>query len=166
MKIDVVYDPSVNAGNFASGTAEEKQFKDDITYVVDLYDKLFTNNVTFTIDVGWGEFGQKTSANPTGSKNGTPINPNNAIAQNHFTLATNTYNYTQIKDALKDNAGGQQSDQAIFAALPNSDPLATNTFVLPVEQAAVLGLLGTGGFVGSGDNVGFLKTLTSGGSWY
>jgi hypothetical protein len=46
-----------------NGASEEAQFKSAIKYVVNLYDNLFTNNITFTIDVGRGEFDQVTSAN-------------------------------------------------------------------------------------------------------
>jgi hypothetical protein len=170
MQINVVYDQSVNAGNFTnfaadgfpSGAAEEAQFKSAINYVVNLYDSLFTNNITFTIDIGWGEFNQITSANPNGSPNGSPIAAND-LAENSVTSSYTSATYTPIKNALEVNAGGQQSDLAIFQALPSSDPLpAGNTFSLPIEQAAMLGFQS---FSGSGDNVGFAKN-PNGGSWY
>ena len=55
MDIKVSYDSSVTASNFSGGAAEEAQFKNAINYVIGLFDQLFTNPISFTIDVGWGE---------------------------------------------------------------------------------------------------------------
>ena len=44
MQINVTYDASVSPTNFSGGAAEEAQFKNAISYVVNLYDNLFVND--------------------------------------------------------------------------------------------------------------------------
>ena len=162
MQINVVYDPSVNASNFAGGAAQMAQFRAAISDIVNLYDTLFTNNVTFTIDVGYGEYGQQTSANPGGSLSGT-ILPSNAVAANQPTYLSG-FTYSQLVNALTVNEGGQQSavEQAAFATLPGSDPLG-GAYLVTQEQAEALGL--NGGTSNATDLVGF-ATTPNGGSWY
>src|SRR5271166_2033308 len=95
MNIVVVYDSSVNASNFtnyaadgfSSGAAEEAAFKNAIQYVVNLYNSLFTNNVTVKIGVGWGEIDGQPVSKSAGSK--------------AFFLNTD---YATVLQALKSNA--------------------------------------------------------------
>jgi autotransporter passenger strand-loop-strand repeat protein len=170
MNIIVSYDPSVTPGKFTnfaadgytSEVAEENAFKKAITYVVDLYDSLFTNNVSFTIDVGWGEYNEQTPTNPNGQKNGTPI-PTNALAAN-YQLYASPESYTQVVSALKGDEGGLQSEASVYAALPGANPLPSGNYAVTLEQAEALAP-STFTSAGSGDNVGF-GTAPNGGSWY
>ncbi len=59
MQIDISYDLSVNPANFdpgnpAQGGIEEGQFEAAKSYVVNMFDNMFTNNVTVNVDVGCG----------------------------------------------------------------------------------------------------------------
>ena len=67
MIINATFDSSVNPASFdptnlQQGAVEEAQFKNAINYVVDLYDHLFTNNVTVNIAFSWGEINGQTVA--------------------------------------------------------------------------------------------------------
>jgi hypothetical protein len=78
------YDSSVTANSFtkyaadgfSSGAAEEAAFKTAITYVINLYDSLFTNNVTVTINVGWGEVNGKPITSPNDAAKSSKNNLN------------------------------------------------------------------------------------------
>jgi hypothetical protein len=169
MQINVVYDPSVNASNFSGGAPEMAQFENAISYVVNLYDSLFTNNVSFTIDVGWGEAGQQTSTNPNGPLFGNLIAAN-AVGENfpvYFpaSATTNiTYSYQQVVLALNASKGGDQvaTETQAYATLPGSDPVGA-TFLVPAEEAQALGLGSSWTY--AGDLVGF-ATNPNGGNWY
>jgi len=103
MIINVVYDSSVTASNFtnyaadgfSSAAAEEAAFKNAIAYVVNLYDNLFTNNVTVKIGVGWGEVDGQTVTKSAGSK--------------AFFLNTD---YTTVRQALISNANSSVQTEA------------------------------------------------------
>ncbi len=184
MQITVVYDPSVAAGNFTnyatdgfrSGAAEEAAFKNAINYVVNLYDALFTNNTTFTIDIGWGEDGQQTTALPSGSATGNAIAAGGVATNLPLLWPTGVgpLPYSTIVSVLKGNEGGQQAaiEANAYNALPANDPLPTvaptplniagSDFYVTWELAQTLGLAT---FTGAGDAVGF-GTTPNFGSWY
>ena len=60
--ISSVNPASFDPTNLQQGAVEEAQFKNAINYVVDLYDHLFTNNVTVNIAFSWGEINGQTVA--------------------------------------------------------------------------------------------------------
>lgn len=103
MIINVVYDSSVTASNFAnyaadgfsSAAAEEAAFKSAIAYVVNLYDNPFTNNVTVKIGVGWGEV------------DGQPVTK----SANSKAFFLNT-DYTTVRQALINNANSSVQTEA------------------------------------------------------
>ena len=102
VNIVIVYNSSVNAN------PEEAAFKSAIQYVVNLYDNLFTNNVTVKIAVGWGEVDGQPVTKSAGSK--------------AFFLNTD---YATVLQALNSNAQSSVQMQA-YSTLPT---VAQNPFV-------------------------------------
>jgi hypothetical protein len=94
MQINLNYDSSVTWSNFNSnpnvGLLEEAAFKQAVQYAATIFDKLFTNNVTVTIDVGWGEI------------QGSPIAANGPSAVSRRVYET--YSYQKVSQALINNA--------------------------------------------------------------
>ncbi len=111
MQIDVNYDQNPNT--LPAG------FVSDVDYVVQTFDALFTNNVTFTVDIGYGEI------------DGQALAPQ-ALGESE---ATNYYaeSYSSVKNALvAENAPGAPT-------LPSSSPLS-GTLYLSQGEATALGL--------------------------
>jgi autotransporter passenger strand-loop-strand repeat protein len=153
MQINVVYDASVDQNADPSLNAPAG-FKDAINYVVNLFDNLFTNNVTITLAIGWGEHGA-TPANPAGN----PI-PDFAGATNDPVYGA-TYTYAQINDALLGIQNQSADQQSAYSNLPPGGPffgagLFNGTPFQPTtENLLALGLIsGTG----VGESVGFART--------
>ncbi|MBR0894841.1 NF038122 family metalloprotease [Bradyrhizobium tropiciagri] len=118
MQINIIYDSSVNSAPAA--------FKTAVSYVVNLLDAAFTNNVTLNIHVGWGEIG------------GAALNAND-LGESEEAEAPR-YDYTTIRDALI--AHGTSADQlAAFATLPASDPTGGGVFDIGRAEAKALGLI-------------------------
>jgi autotransporter passenger strand-loop-strand repeat protein len=150
MKINVVFDSSVASAPAGFTTA--------INYVVNLYDTLFTNPISITIDVGWGEI------------DGTALGSGDLGES--MAASEGSYTYTQVRDALI--AGGQSSAQlAAYATLPVADvtisepyyPNGSTVYVAPAEAEA-LGLIssynGAVGYVGfsSSNDWSFAQNVT------
>ncbi|WP_342728771.1 NF038122 family metalloprotease [Bradyrhizobium sp. B097] len=118
MQINVIDDPSV--GSAPSG------FKTAVAYVVNLFDTAFTNGVTLSIHVGWGEVGGSAIAS-------------GFLGESEEAKAP-AYDYATIRNALI--ADGTSSAQlAAFATLPGSDPTGGGTFDIGRAEAKALGLI-------------------------
>jgi hypothetical protein len=113
MQINVVYDPSV--GNAPAG------FTSAITNAVSYLEKLFTNPVTITIDVGYGEV------------DGFPLDAN-ALGESYYPFGE-PQTYAAVVGSLKaENAPGASS-------LPSNSPFpASYTLYLSPAEAKALGL--------------------------
>src|SRR5580704_6979000 len=107
MYISATYDSSVTPGAFIGGQAEETAFKNAIDYVDNLYDSLFTNNVTINIVVGWGE------------DKGTSIGTGYAAANQANEIA---YTYAQVSQALiaKAQSNAQTAADSTLPAVASS----------------------------------------------
>ena len=151
MDIKVSYDSSVTASNFSGGAAEEAQFKNAINYVIGLFDQLFTNPISFTIDVGWGEAA------------GNSV-PSYALAVNYANNYTynKTLTYAQVKQDLKNNSSGSDVQNLAYSHLPSTDPTNGGYFKLTDAEAEALGLTSSNG--GLVDQLGFV-TNPNGGNW-
>jgi ELWxxDGT repeat protein len=136
MQISVNYDSSVTSKNFSGGALEEAAFKAAINYVVKYYDAIFTNPVTVTIDVGYGEYGP----------NNTPVNgPQTPTALGVTSQNKTVYDYSTVQSKL--------------AALPTTSPFG-GFLLLTIAQQRALGLISpTGGTKANPDAyVGFSST--------
>jgi Ca2+-binding RTX toxin-like protein len=125
--INVVYDASVNNAPAA--------FKTDVTAAVQYFESHFTDHVTITIDVGYGEVG--------GYSLGS-----GALGESLTYLSS--YSYSQIKGAL--TADAKTADDATsVASLPTTSPVA-GTFWTSTAEAKALGLMASNsqidGYVG------------------
>jgi len=132
MIIDVDYDPSVAKApaGFTATVAE----------VVSYYESAFTNPVTITIDVGYGEIdGQKLGSGALGESEESSFVP---------------VSYAALQSALVANADAN-GDTAAAASLPATSPVNGQYWVTPAEAKA-LGLSGAGG--GIDGYVGFAAT--------
>ena len=129
MRINLSYDASVTWSNFNSnpnvGLLEEAAFKQAVQYAATIFDKLFTNNVTVTIDVGWGEI------------QGAPIAANGPSAVSRRVYET--YSYQQVSQALINNAQSAIQKSA-DATLPNVNTSPFGTMQLSSANAKALGL--------------------------
>jgi len=123
MNIVVTYESNVTAGNFPNA-GDEAAFKNAVSYVVNLYESLFTNNVTLDLNVGWA-----------------PLGPG-VLGDNGTTNVT--FSYQQVKAALvaTANASGDPAQIAADATLPANDPLGGEGEIsLTAADAAAIGLL-------------------------
>ena len=163
MQINVSYDSSVSSGNFKGGVAQEAAFKSAIVYVVNLFDSLFTNNVSVNIDIGWGEVNGQ--ALPTGALWATQRG------------GGGYYSYGTIRNALISNANssGDLSQLAAVATLPSTDPLSSLLgYYVPGAEAKALGLVNgndseTDGWIGFGTSTNWSFTpgvAPAGGAYY
>jgi hypothetical protein len=108
-----------------------------VNYVVSYFDSLFTNNVTMTVDVGYGEI------------EGQALEPG-ALGESNASI--NSIPYQQAFSALE--ATGQSTSQvAAFSTLSNTSPFNSGTLWLTAAQEKAIGLLpsnasGVDGYVG------------------
>jgi autotransporter passenger strand-loop-strand repeat protein len=131
MIVNVSFDSSVNPSNFdptnpQQGAVEEAQFKEAIDYVVELYDNLFTNNVTINIDVGWGEIDRNPITNDSAESHGT----------------TNYYSYADVLQHLTSDAQSY-AQQTADKTLPTAaiSPFGTGDSIrLSTAEAKAIGL--------------------------
>ena len=118
--IDVKYDSTVNGAPIGFTAA--------VTAAVDSLESMFTNNVTLTIAVGWGEV------------NGQTITAPGVVGQS--TSNGDLLSYTTVRDALRANQ--TSADQiAAAASLPVSDPTGgagTRDFYVSQAQEKALGI--------------------------
>jgi hypothetical protein len=143
MQINVAYDASVSPTNFSGGAAEEAQFKNAISYVVNLYDNLFVNDVTVNINVGWGEAG------------GNALNQQSQVSAHSDANFFRT-DYATVLQALTSTAQSSVQKQA-DATLPTVDqsPFGTGDSIgLTTANAKALGLVDPNGTATDG-SVGF-----------
>jgi len=119
MQINLVYDSSTSGAPAAFFTA--------MNYVASLYDSLFTNNVTITINVGWGE----ADGNTLGS---------GALGESYKYYQG--FTYAQIRNALINNEQNSTQSQA-YSTLPTTDPTGGSTVEIANATAYALGLTST-----------------------
>jgi hypothetical protein len=123
MNIIVSYDSSVDSAPAG--------FKTDVEYAVQVLDNAFSNDVTITIDVGWGEY------------DNSPVT--SGFLGRSFTAKAPAYHYADIVGALENQAAQPGASpelvQAVqtFAGLP--DPTNGGTFDIGLAEAKALGLV-------------------------
>ena len=116
--IDIDWDSSV--ANAPSG------FVTAVDSVVSFYESHFSNPITITIDVGYGEIaGQALGAGDLGE------------SETYLTSVT----YTQLQTALVTNANAI-GDTAAAASLPSTSPVSGAQYWIPTAEAQALGLAG------------------------
>jgi hypothetical protein len=118
MNITVSYDASVNTAPAA--------FKTDVQAVVNYFESLFTDPISFNLHVGYGEV------------HGTTMDPGN-LGQSYAFF--DSYSYAAVKTAL---AGDSKTadDATAVATLPASDPdPSTHTWYMAEAEQKALGLL-------------------------
>ena len=139
MQIDLVFDSSV------TGNANATQIEAALTYVANLYDQMFTNNITVTINVGWGEVG------------GSTVSSGN-LGESSWSYYQDFVSYNSLKNDFI-NKATNAFQSAVYANMPSIDPTGGQMINVPVAEAAALGLAANNV---SGSAVGF----GSGYSWY
>ena len=116
--INVVYDASVNNAPVGFTTA--------VGQVVNFYESHFSDPVTVTIDVGYGEIaGQALSAGALGE------------TETYLTSVS----YSQLQGALVNNANAI-GDTAAAASLPSTSPVSGGNYYIATAEAAALGISG------------------------
>lgn len=135
MQINLSFDASVK--NAPAG------FMPAIEDAAQILDTMITNNVTVTINVGYGEIG------------GAAI-PANDLAEGGPLLGTDLSYQTLVADLA---ANGDPTEQGILAALPAnaSSQILSGLYVSPTQQA-VFGLIGNDVATPAGQ-IGFSSTL-------
>lgn len=128
MQITPVFDASVDTAPAG--------YKAAIQAAIDYLDALITNNISLTVNFGWGEV------------NGQAL-PTNALGANQANGAY--FTYSQVAQALAASAA-TVDDRTAVATLPASDPTAGGKFFVTSPQAMALGLrnfsIGPAGYVG------------------
>ncbi|MGH6993644.1 MAG: NF038122 family metalloprotease [Caulobacteraceae bacterium] len=117
MQINLVFDPSA-----ASAPAGFEAAAQD---AAEFYDQLFTNPITVTIDVGWGEVNGQRITDP----------------QNLAESVTNgdIFSYSEVRSALL-NSAASPVQMAADATLPASDPTGGGAFFVAQAEELALGL--------------------------
>lgn len=129
MQINVTYDNSLNS----LSSVLVADFKEAVTSAVDYFDSLFKNDITLTIQFGWGEV------------NGTTIG-SGSVGENISYY--NNYTYTQIADAVK-SVDTTSTIQVDAASLLGTDPSGgTGNYWISTALADTLGLAGSPGLAG------------------
>ena len=132
MDLNVTFDSSVSSAPAGFVTA--------VDYVVNLYDQVFTNNVTVNIDVGYGEIdGQALSSSDLG--------------QSMFLFGPPVF-YDQLKDQLV------AMDTPGASSLPTSDPTGGMVLEMTSAEEKAIGYLPAGdpaidGYVGFSSSYAF-----------
>jgi len=121
MQINLVFDSSVTS------SANASQIEAALTYVANLYDQMFTNNITVTINVGWGEV--------AGSKLGS-----GDLGESSWSYFQDFVSYGNLKsDFIANESTAFQS--GVYANMPAIDPTGGQMINVPVVEAAALGLV-------------------------
>ena len=141
MTIDVVYDSSVSSAPAGFVTA--------VNQVASWYESHFSNSVTVTIDVGFGEVAGQSLAS-------------GALGESETALTS--VSYAQLQSALVQNANAI-GDTAAAASLPASSPVG-GQFWVPTAEAEALGINGAiapvNGYVGFSSTANFQYNDSSG----
>ena len=139
--IDINWDSSV--ANAPSG------FVTAVDQVVSFYESHFSNPITITIDVGYGEI------------DGTAL-ASNALGESESYLTSTTY--SALQSALVSNANAI-GDTAAAASLPATSPV-NGQYWVPLAEAAALGLPAPGasvdGYVQFSSTYGFAYNDSNG----
>jgi autotransporter passenger strand-loop-strand repeat protein len=133
--MDIQWQPNNNIGpgNDKGFAAEDAKYGGAITtalnYVTNLFDKLFTNNVTIKVQINWD------SKIGNGARNGS-------------FLPTVYAPYDQVRSALITNATNSLQQTAYNSTnLPSTDPNSSRVYALRPAYAAAIGLKGYSGLV-------------------
>ena len=125
MIINYTFDNSTNpsdTNSWANAPAGvEQQAQAAFAAVAQMYDTLFTNNVTLNITVQWG------------------TTPAGAAAGNNGGGGGIIFTYAQVLSLLQGDENSS-AQQLAFGNLPNTDPTGSNAFSLTVAEAEALGL--------------------------
>ena len=140
--IDVVYDSSVN--NAPAG------FTAAVNAVVDFYESHFSDPVTLTIDVGYGEVaGQALEAGALGESE----------------TALTSVSYSQLESALVNNANAI-GDTPAAASLSSTSPVSGAAYFMATAEAEALGITGAtanvNGYAGFSSTANFAYNDTNG----
>jgi Ca2+-binding RTX toxin-like protein len=137
LHINVTYDSSVYSAPAG--------FKAAVQAAVQVFETMFTNNVTINIAVGWGEVGGQ------------------AIASDALASSTASYNtsisYATLRNALVAGDAGSSLAGPAAAALPLSDPIGGSVYGISTAEEKALGLL-SGSASGIDGHVGLSSTAT------
>ena len=136
--INVSYDASCN--NAPAG------FKTAVAAVVSYYESQFTNPITISIDVGYGEV------------DGESVG---GLSESLYYL--NSLTYSQLKTALVANATSA-ADETAISTLPATDPTNGGTYWLSQANEKALGLLGGSsldGYIGVNSSVNWDYSTTN-----
>lgn len=146
MKIDIIYDSSVTATG-GPNPCPTAAFEACVQGVANFYETQFTNNVTITWDVGWGEV------------DGMAI-PGGAGAESLSNYTTNNFTYSQIKTAFASHDSDADEASAL-ASLPSTDPTpgGASTFNMTTAEAKALGVFVAGDDTGDPNNGGATTTI-------
>jgi len=143
MNITLTWDPSVGA----LPPAEQSAFEAAVTYAASYFDRILTNGLDITINVGSGEITQngQLSNIPPATGEGGPSDQQ-------------IYSYAEVKAALLAHETSPETTAA-YGALPAQDPTGGAGFFVSGLEAQALGLpAGGGGAVGA---IGFGANDTS-----
>jgi autotransporter passenger strand-loop-strand repeat protein len=118
--MDIIPVPETGVGSAPAA------FWTDIEYVANLFNTLFTNNLTLYIGVGWGTVdGIALGKNSLGE----------SLAQQNY-----SYSYSQVRNALIAQ-GDSPAQQEAYATLPATAPAGAANVYLSEANAEALGLL-------------------------
>jgi hypothetical protein len=135
LTIDVTYDDTV--ANAPAG------FTNVVGQVVQYFESIFTDPVTITIEVGWGE----ANDHPLGR---SELGESQSVVDR--------IGYSQLRSALLADAASP-TDAAAMATVPATDPSDGGQFFVTQAEAKALGLVGrfqpVDGYVGFGSDVAF-----------
>ena len=140
--IDINWDSSVSSAPAGFATA--------VNQVVSYYESHFSNPVTITIDVGYGEVASM---------------PLQAGALGESETALTSVSYSQLETALANNANAL-GDTAAAASLSATSPVNGGVYYLPTAEAEALGISGASasvnGYAGFSSSLNFAYNDTNG----
>src|SRR5204863_2476988 len=129
----------INISEDASVRFAPSSFSTLLNQAAQFLDQTFANQITITIEVGWGEVG------------GTPL-PRGVIGEGG-PLGGSAYSYSQVVSTLQRNINSA-ADGIAVASLPAADPTGGGRFYIGGAEAKALGLPANDGGGFDGD-VGF-----------
>lgn len=115
MKINFNYDTSV------AQAPDPTAFKNAVQYVSNLYQSIFTNEVTININIGFGEINNY-------------VMPKNSVGASLPSAYVGKYRYSDVQDALVAHRVSAES-------LPSVDPTNGQGIQMNLAEARALGLL-------------------------
>jgi hypothetical protein len=121
MIINIQYDSTVTS----QSQTFQNQFKAAVNAAVAFYEHAFTNPITITINLGWGEV------------DGMPIG--NSAAAGSFAVNHVPLTYSQVYAALGSRTNTIDTSVA-FSSLPATDPTSGSAFLLTSAEAQALGV--------------------------